>query len=74
MSPSSGTWIFHTIVFSCFDGMSREGGRFISHTAERLANRRKEPKNMISAWIKADLSLNSKHASVFAWNKNTLKC
>ena len=74
MSSSSGTWIVHTIVFSCFDGMSRECSRFFSHTAERLASRRKEPKNKISAWIKADLSLNSKHAAVFAWNKNTLKC
>ena len=36
--------------------MSREYSRFFLHTAERLANRRKEPKNKISAWIKARLN------------------
>ena len=38
---------FTPLVFSCFGGMSREC---------RLANRRKEPKSKISAWIKARLS------------------
>ena len=37
--------------------MSRECCRFFSHTAERFANRRKEPKNKISAWIKARLNV-----------------
>ena len=36
--------------------MSRECSCFFSHTAERLANRRKEPKSKISAWIKARLN------------------
>ena len=45
---------FAPLVFSCFGGMSRECGGFFLHTAERLANRRKEPK--ISAWIKARLN------------------
>ena len=36
--------------------MSRECSRFFSHTAERLASRRKEPKSKISAWIKARLN------------------
>ena len=34
----------------------REYSRFFLHTAERLANRRKESKNKISAWIKARLN------------------
>ena len=44
------------LVFSCFGGMSRKCHGFFSHTAERLANRRKEPKSKISAWIKARLN------------------
>ena len=44
---------FTPLVFSCFGGMSRECRCFFSHTAERLANRRKEPKSKISVWIKA---------------------
>ena len=47
---------FTPLVFSCFGGMSRECSRFFLHTAERLANRRKERKIMISAWIKARLN------------------
>ena len=35
---------FTPLVFSCFGGMSRECRSFFSHTPERLANRRKEPK------------------------------
>ena len=46
---------FTSLVFSCFRGINRECSRFFSHTAERLANRRKEPKSKISAWIKARL-------------------
>ena len=34
----------------------RECSRFFSHTAERFANRRKEPESKISAWIKARLN------------------
>ena len=47
---------FISLVFSCFGGINRECSRFFSHTAERLANRRKEPKSKISAWIKARLN------------------
>ena len=47
---------FTPLVFSCFGRMSRECSRFFSHTAESLANRRKEPKSKISAWIKATLN------------------
>ena len=36
--------------------MSRECSCFFSHTAERLASRRKEPKSKISAWTKARLN------------------
>ena len=43
-------------VFSCFGGVNRECSRFFWHTTERLANRRKEPKSKISAWIKARLN------------------
>ena len=56
MNPSSGTWIVHTTCVSCFGGMSRECSRIFLHTAERFANRRKEPKSKISAWIKARLN------------------
>ena len=48
--------LFTRLVFSCFEGMSRECSRSFSHTAERLANRRKEPKSKISAWIKAKMN------------------
>ena len=41
------------LVFSCFGEISRKCSRFFSHNVERLANRRKEPKSKISAWIKA---------------------
>ena len=47
---------FISLVFSCFRGINRECSRFFSHTTERLANRRKEPKSKISAWIKARLN------------------
>ena len=47
---------FTPLLFSCFGGMNRECSRFFSHTAERLVNRRKEPKSKISAWIKARLN------------------
>ena len=47
---------FTPLVFLCFGGMSRECSRFPLHTAERLANRRKESKSKISAWIKARLN------------------
>ena len=47
---------FTSLVFSCFGGINKECSRFFSHTAERLANRRKEPKSKISAWIKARLN------------------
>ena len=36
--------LFTPLVFSCFGGVSRECGRFFSHTVERLANRKKELK------------------------------
>ena len=36
--------------------MSRECSRFFPHTAERLANRSKEPESKISAWIKTRLN------------------
>ena len=48
--------MFTPLVFSSFGGMSTECSRFLSHTAERLANRRKEPKSKISVWIKARLN------------------
>ena len=48
--------LFTPLVFSCFGELSRECSCFFSHTAERLANRRKEPKSKISAWIKARLN------------------
>ena len=48
--------LFTPLVFLCFGGMSRECSRFPLHTAERLANRRKESKSKISAWIKARLN------------------
>ena len=47
---------FTPLKFSCFGEMSRGCSRFFSHTAERLTNRRKEPKSKISAWIKARLN------------------
>ena len=47
---------FTPLVLSCFGEISREYGRFFSHTAERLANRRKEPKSKISALIKTRLN------------------
>ena len=47
---------FTPLVFSCFGRISGECSRFFSHTAERFANRRKEPKSTISAWIKARLN------------------
>ena len=54
----------------------RAGNAAVSfpHTAERLANRRKEPKSKSSACIKARLNfaLIRSHAAVFVWNKNTL--
>ena len=40
--------------------------RFFLHTAERLANRIKEPKIMISAWMKSRLN--------FALIRNMLLC
>ena len=45
------------------------------YTAERLGNRRKEPKSKISGWIKARLNfaLIRIMLLVFARNKNTLK-
>ena len=48
--------MFTPLVFSYFGGMSREFSRFFSHTAWRLANRRKEPKSKNSAWMKARLN------------------
>ena len=42
--------LFTPLVFSCFGELSRECSCFFSHTAERLANRRKEPKSKISAY------------------------
>ena len=47
---------FTPLVFSCFGRMSRECSSIFLHTAERLANRRKEPKSKTSAWIKARLN------------------
>ena len=66
---------FTPLAFSCFGGISRECSRFILHTTERLANRRKEPKSKISAWIKTRLNfaLIQSMLLCFAWNKNTLK-
>ena len=49
--------LFTSLVFSCFGRMSSECSCFFLHAAERLANRRKEPKCKISAWIKARLNL-----------------
>ena len=43
---------FTPLVFTWFGGMSRECSHFFSHTA----NRKKEPKSKISAWIKANLN------------------
>ena len=48
--------LFTPLVFSCFGGISRECSRFFPHTAERLANRRKEPKSKITARIKARMN------------------
>ena len=48
---------FTPLVFSCFGGMSKKCCRFFSHTAERLANRKIEPKIKISAWIKSKLNV-----------------
>ena len=56
-------------VLSCFGGMSRECNRFFSHAAERLGNRRKEPKSK----IRTELCFNLKYAAVYAGNKNILK-
>ena len=42
--------LFTPLVFSCFGELSWECSCFFSHTAERLANRRKEPKSKISAY------------------------
>ena len=66
---------FTPLAFSCFGGISRECSRFFLHTTERLANRRKEPKSKISAWIKTRLNfaLIQSMLLCFAWNKNTLK-
>ena len=47
---------FTPLAFSCFGGMSTECSCFFLHTAGRLANKRKEPKSKISAWIKATLN------------------
>ena len=47
---------FTPLVFSCFGVISRECSRSFSHSAERFANRRKEPESKISAWIKARLN------------------
>ena len=46
--------------------MSRECSRFFSHIAERLADRKKEPKSKTSAWIKARLN--------FALTRSMLLC
>ena len=54
MNPSTGT--FKPLVFSVFGGMSKKSNCFFSHTAEHLADRRKEPKSKISAWTKARLN------------------
>ena len=43
--------LFTPLVFSCFGGMTRECSHIFSHTAERLPNRRKEPKTKISACL-----------------------
>ena len=48
---------FTPLVFSCFGGMSRKCWSYFSHTAERLANRKIEPKSKISACIKAKLNV-----------------
>ena len=44
---------FTPLVFSCFGGMSRECSCIFLHTAQRLANRRKEPKSKTNniEWI-----------------------
>ena len=57
---------FTPLLFSYFGGMNRECSRFFSHTAERLVNRRKEPKSKISARIKARLN--------FALIRSMLQC
>ena len=47
---------FTPLVFSCFGGMSRKCGRFFSHAADHLAEKRKSPKNVVTAWIKARMN------------------
>ena len=47
---------FTLLVLSIIRGMSRECSRFVLHTVECLANRRKKPKSNISAWIKSRLN------------------
>ena len=47
---------FTPLVFSCFGGMSRECSRYYSQAAERIADKRKLPKSIISNWIKTRLN------------------
>ena len=47
---------FIPLAFSGSGRLSRKCSRSFSHTAECIANRRKEPKSKVSAWIKARLN------------------
>jgi hypothetical protein len=47
---------FTPMVFSCFGGMSRECGTFVSQLAELIAEKRNTPKSMISGWLKTRLN------------------
>ena len=57
MNPASRTWFVHTtLCFHILWGWAGSAAGFFLHTAERLANRRKEPKSKIRTWIKARLN------------------
>ena len=47
---------FTPLVFTCFGGMSRECSRFFSQAAELMAEKRKQPKSIISGWLKTRLN------------------
>ena len=47
---------FTPLVFSCYGGMSRECGKFYSHAADKISEKRKVSKSLVSNWIKTKLS------------------
>ena len=47
---------FTPLVFTCFGGMSREYSRFYAHAAEKIADKRKLNKSIVSAWLKTRLN------------------